>query len=285
MQTSTLLVLLAAAAVSAEDYSKPCEKDQYKQQDCCKVTPAPVYKEELPAYRHYDCDATSTACYAPTTYGADYKEDGYKYGKHYPYPGPKVRFCNKLKKIKSGIVGVITGVVHGIKKLIGKVFGAIKRVWKAFKAKWNTWCDKVASDLQRFKDWKACKDQEWKDWWEHYLDLCRTRKQLWDDAMREFHRQWHHYKKCAKKEYEEKKKACKVTETHDYDDRPDYGKFVNYLGVTPVEAYYNKKEEPAKQYDYKPAEYVKTCKDKTAEYEKTYGKAPADVPDYDYIGK
>jgi hypothetical protein len=135
MQTSTLLVLLAAAAVSAEDYSEPCKETKYQQEACCKKTPAPVYKEELPKYRHYDCDATSPACYAPTTYGADYKEDSYKYGKHYPYPGPKVRFCNKLKKIKGGLVAIVKGVVHGIKKLIGKVFGAIRRVWKAFKNK------------------------------------------------------------------------------------------------------------------------------------------------------
>jgi len=280
MQTAVLLAILAAAAVSADQpqYVETCKKEEYKKEPACEVKPAPVYKEELPVYRHYDCDATSKTCYAPATYGDAYKPEGYSYGKHYDYPGPKVRLCNKLRKIKKGAVGVVKGVFHAIGAVVGAAVGLIVHVWNTFAKKWNKWCGEIKSDWERFLDWKKCKDEAWKDWWAYYLDLCRTRKALWDDAMREFHRQWHHYKKCAKAGYEDKKKECKVKEA-DYDDHPDYPKNSNYLGVTPVEISYKPIPE------YKPEEYKKTCEKKDAEYKKTYGNAPADVPDPTYSEK
>jgi len=304
MQTSVLFALLAAAAVSAT-YDEPCSKPEYKGEAACAVKPAPVYGETKPQHRLYDCDATSPACYAPGTYEATYTKSnyGYKYGKSYKYPGPKVRFCNKLRRIKKkakhGLKAIGGAIIGGVKLVgkvvggaIGLVFGVVAKIWISFVTKWNTWCGQLRSDWERFQDWKACKAQDWKDWWEHYLDLCRTRKALWDDAMREFHRQWHHYKKCAKAKYEEdKKNKCKEAyegdnkDTYapepDYDDLPEYRepKQANYFGVTPVEQAYNPNPE------YKPAEYKKTCEERDKLYKEEYGDKPADVPDYEYQKK
>jgi hypothetical protein len=279
MQTSVLFALLAAAAVSAHNYEEQCNKTEYKGEPACTIIDAPVYKEKLPTYRKYDCDATATECYAPATYGDAYKKTnyGYKYGKHYKYPGPKVRFCNGLRKLKKKAGDIAKGVVKVVVGVIGFGAGIIIRVWKAFVHKWNKWCEVARSDWDRFADWKACKKEEWKDWWEHYLDLCRTRKALWDDAMREFHRQWHHYKKCADSDYEKhKKEKCHIKED-DYDDKEDYTKNVNYFGATPVEISY-KPDIP-----YKPAEYKATCKKRDDKYKEKYGDAPADVPDTEYV--
>jgi hypothetical protein len=91
MQTSVLFALLAAAAVSAHNYEEQCNKTEYKGEPACTIIDAPVYKEKLPTYRKYDCDATDTECYSPATYGDAYKKTnyGYKYGKHYKYPDPR----------------------------------------------------------------------------------------------------------------------------------------------------------------------------------------------------
>jgi hypothetical protein len=211
MQYTVLLAIVAAAAVNANDYASTTYGGAV-----------------LPPHKHYDCDATADKCYAPASYGNDYKPQGYSYERSFPYPGPKKRFCNKLKRFGLAIKGVFK-----------KIFKGFKHTWARFAKKWNKWCAVKKSDWERFKHWKECKDAKFKKWWEYHHDLCKTRKQLWDDAMREFHRQWCHYKQHAKDEYEKRKKACGVHET-DYDELPEYTNNLNKYGVTPVENHYKK---------------------------------------------
>lgn len=250
MQYTVLLALVAASAVSATDYYVK----KYN-------------KPDLPKYAHYDCDATKTECYAPKSYGKDYNAEGYSYEKHYEYPGPKERFCNKLKKIGGFIVGVIKKIVHGF-----------KHTWVKFVKKWNHWCAVKRSDKARFDDWKACEAKKWKSWWGYYHDLCKTRKALWDDAQREFHRQWCHYRATRKAEYEESKKKCGIKEK-DYDQEPKYQKNVNRYGVTPVEDHYHNYSSGG---HYKPAEYQKHCQERDDKYKKAngghLGNQPGQVP-------
>jgi len=255
MQYTVLLAVVAAAAVSAHKV----DRTPYK---------STTYGAELPPHEHYDCDATEKKCYAPKSYGKSYEPKGYSYHRTYPYPGPKERFCNKLKKIGKFLGGIVK-----------KIFLGFKHTWVHFKHHWNDWCAKKRSDWDRFEDWKACEAKKWKDWWEYHHDLCRTRKALWDDAMREFHRQWCHYRKTRKDEYGDRKKACHVKEK-DYDDTSDYKKKVNKYGVTPVEDHYNNYSS-AKENKYDQAAYKSHCAKRDAKYEKEYknlGNHPGTVP-------
>jgi hypothetical protein len=277
MQATLLFTLLAAAAVSATDNYNTCQESQYSAHPSCAKTPSEVYKEPLPKFQHYDCDATDEKCYAPASYGGGYKHESYKYGRKYEYPGPKERFCRKLKKVKHGISKVVHAVGHVVAGAVGAVVYVLKKAWIAFVHKWRTWCGIVKSDAARFKDWLSCKVDDWKDWWEHYIDLCRTRKALWDDAMREFHRQWKHYKKCSNDEYKKKKKDdCKIEEP-DYDETPEYKKDVNTYGLTPVEKHYG----GAEYSHYKQETYVSTCKARDDKYAKeNNGEYPSNKPAY-----
>jgi hypothetical protein len=234
MQYTVLLALVAAAAVSATDYHSK------------------TYGKSLPPHKHYDCDATDDKCYAPKSYGSEYKPNDYSYHYEFPYPGPKERFCAKLKKIG----GFFKGVVK-------KVFAHFKHTWVHFKTKWHTWCAKKQSDWDRFEHWKKCKADEFKDWWGYYHDLCKTRKALWDDAMREFHRQWCHYKQTRKEEYKAHKKACGYEKKVDYDEKPKYHEKINKYGVTPIEDHYHGYKAKNK---YKPDEYKKHCAERDSKY-------------------
>jgi hypothetical protein len=254
MKHAAIFALVAAAAVSADlavSVSAGVE---------IKVSHSKTYNAELPSYDHYDCDATSGSCYNPKGYGKDYKPSGYSYKRDYPYPGPKERFCNKLKKLGKLIGGLINKVIKGF-----------KHTWVHFKSWWKEHCAIVKSDFERFKDWKTCEKKKFKDWWGYHQDLCRTRKALWDDAMREFHRQWCHYKKEAKEAYEKRKAECDIKEK-DYDDEGYGGKPSNY-GVTPIETSY----APVKGYEQK--KYEDHCKVRDDKYAKdnkgSLGHTPA----------
>jgi hypothetical protein len=248
MQYTALLVLVAAAAVSA-DYAKIEANTPYQ---------STTYGKVAPPHQHYDCDATHGNCYAPKSYGNDYKPEGYTYEVAFPYPGPKERFCKKLKKIGAAI-----------KKFFKKIFLGFKHTWVHFKSKWHTWCATKQSDALRFKHWLSCEKKEFKDWWEYHHDLCRTRKALWDDAMREFHRQWCHYKETHKATYEKRKEACSVKH-RDYDDTSHYRKKINHYGVTPIEDQYKGYSKGYKgkknTYKYEPKEYKDTCKKRDDAY-------------------
>ena len=236
MQYAALLALAASAALVSSE----------------KVYSA-TYKAEVEVYEKYDCDATASKCYHPQSYGGGYKAEKYSYKRQYAYPGPKERFMNKLKKIAGAISAIVKKVIKGF-----------KHTWLKFAEKFNTFCAVVKSDLQRFEDWKTCQADKFKDWWEYHHDLCRTRKQLYDDAMREFYRQWTHYKHTRREEYEARKKACGITEK-DYDDEPEYKEKVNKYGVAPAEDQYNKYTETKK---YDPAAYKKHCEERDAKYKK-----------------
>jgi hypothetical protein len=242
---SAAIILAAAAVVSAGSKTgvtvkaeikveivASCDRAEYKSSKSCEKTPSTTYKAEVPKYQKYNCDATKSECHAPDGYGKTYGDGSkYTYKRQFPYPGPKARFCLKLKKLKAGIKGLFVKIGAFFHKLGHK----LENKWIAFKARFEEWLAIGASDLERFLAWKQCQAQKWKDFWEYYHDLCRTRKALWDDAMREFHRHWHHYKKCRKEEYEEKRKECKAEASYDEDEdykKPEVG---NYLGYTPYE--------------------------------------------------
>jgi hypothetical protein len=234
-----------------------CSKPQYSGHAACTREPSNTYKQEVYKADKYDCDATSEACYVPTSYGTGYDNKGYSYHRDYPYPGPKDRFKKKMKAIGKAIKGLFV-------KIIGAISHKFHCAWDSFAKKWNTWCAKKKSDWMRFEDWANCNAQKWNDWWEHYHDLCRTRKELWDDAMREFHRQWHHYKQCKKQEYKDKKAKCHKEAPkpdygngNDYDETPDYQTNVNYYGVTPVEKSYAQENKYVAA--YKQDDYNKEC--------------------------
>jgi len=251
MKHAVIVALVAAAAVSAHEY---------------KSYESKTYGAVIPSYQHYDCDATSGSCYAPKSYGGEYKSNEYTYKRAYPYPGPKARFCNKLKRLGAFIGG-----------LINKVLKGFKHTWVHFKKHWHEHCAIVKSDIARFADWKACEAKKFKDWWGYHQDLCRTRKALWDDAMREFHRQWCHYKKTAKEDYEKKKGECGIKEK-DYDDDSKYQGKLNHYGVSPIEDHYNNYSTAGK---YKPAEYKKTCDERDAKYKQKngdLGMSPGELP-------
>jgi hypothetical protein len=237
MKHAVILALVAAAAVSAHEYKSYASKT--------------YGGNVLVSYEHYDCDATSHSCYAPKSYGGDYQAKSYSYKRSHAYPGPKARFCAKLKRLGAFIGGIINKVIKGF-----------KHTWVHFKKHWHEHCAIIKSDWERFEDWKSCEAKKFKDWWGYHQDLCRTRKQLWDDAMREFHRQWCHYKKSLKEKYEERKKACGVHDK-DYDDDSKYHGKLNHYGVTPVEDHYNNYSTGGK---YKPDEYKKTCDARDAKY-------------------
>jgi hypothetical protein len=251
MKHAILLALVAAAAVSAHE-----------------AYPSKVYGAVLPPHEHYDCDATDGKCYAPKSYGQGYEASGYSYKRQYPYPGPKARFCAKLKRLGAFIGGIINKIIKGF-----------KHTWVHFKKHWKEHCAIIKSDLARFEDWKTCEAKKFKDWWGYHHDLCKTRKQLWDDAMREFHRQWCHYKKTRKEEYEARKKACGIKEK-DYDDDSEYGKKLNHYGVTPVEDHYNNYSSGGK---YKAEEYKSSCKKRDEKYSKAnngdLGMGPGTLPE------
>jgi len=250
---SAIFFLAAAAAVSADKtlsasvnvqikIVETCAKPEYGQAPQCKPHQSETYKKEVPAYRKYNCDATETTCHAPDGYGAAYKSDGYHYQHQFAYPGPKARFCLKVKKIKAGLKKAWHAFTGAIKKVIGAIALSIKWSWKHFKAYFLECFAVMKSDWERFEAWKKCKEDKWAAYWAYYHDLCRTRKALWDDAMREFHRHWHHYKKERKSEYEEQKKKCHSAKielpANDYDESPEYKapETANYLGATPYEA-------------------------------------------------
>jgi hypothetical protein len=239
MQYLTLLALASAAAVVSS-----------------KKVLSKTYKVEVEVYEKYDCDATSGTCYAPKSYGGDYKPKEYSYGRKYPYPGPKERFCKKVAKF-----------FGAIKKLVKKILGVFKAAWHLFKAKWELWCKVAKSDYDRFEDWKSCQADKFKAWWEYHHDLCKTRKQLWDDAMREFHRQWCHYKHTRREEYENRKKTCGIKDK-DYDDKPDYGKKISKYGASPIEDQYKQYSSGKDGNKYDPAEYKKECEKRDEKYKK-----------------
>jgi hypothetical protein len=259
MQYAVLIAIVAAAAVSATKEDRT-------------AYPSKTYGgKSLPPHEHYDCDATAKKCYAPKSYGKSYDHKVYTYHREYDYPGPKARFCAKLKHVKALIK-------NAFKKLAGK----LKHTWFHFKAKWNKWCRVKHSDWQRFEDWKKCKADKWKSWWEYHHDLCKTRKALWDDAQREFHRQWCHYKQKCKEDYEKKKKdECKITEK-DYDDEPEYKEKINTYGVTPVEDSYHDYSSGKAGVKYDAAAYQKTCADRDAKYQAKNGNTgsqPGTIPE------
>jgi hypothetical protein len=253
MQTSVILAIVAAALVSADapytkGYEDVCSKSEYASAPSCVKTPSPTYENKpLPKYAHYDCDATKEQCYAPTSYGNSYKAEGYSYGRHYAYPGPGARLKAAIK-----------GFFH-------KIHVALCKKWTSFKDHWNKWCGELKSDAQRFSDWIKCKEQDWANWYNYYTDLCRTRKALWDDAMREFHRQWHHYKKCKKADYEDGKKKCKISHD-DYDEKPEYVAQINLYGLSPVEKSYVK-DDTYKAYS--PEQYKTSAETYLKKYENT----------------
>jgi hypothetical protein len=234
MKHAVIVALVSAAAVSAA----VVDGVEYKEYE------SKTYKAVLPSYQHYDCDATDHACFAPKSYGKGYDANGYTYKRQYAYPGPKDRFKAKLKAIGAAITGIIN-----------KIIGKFHHTWMHFKDKWNEYCAIVKSDLARFEDWKKCEAKKFKSWWGYHQDLIRTKKALWDDAMREFHRQWCHYKKTRREEYESRKKECGVKDK-DYDEDSDYGSKLNYYGVTPVEDSYHNYSSSGK---YKRDEYKKTA--------------------------
>jgi hypothetical protein len=246
MKNAAILALVAAASVSALDVAVDFSFQAGVE---IKTGHSKTYGATLPSYQHYSCDATAKACYDPKGYGKDYKSEGYSYERKFPYPGPKERFCNTLKKL----AGLIKGVIN-------KVISGFKHTWVHFKNKFSEWCAIVKSDAERFKYWKECKEKEFEDWWGYYHDLCHTRKALWDDAMREFHRQWCHMKKQLKEEYEEKKKKCGIKKK-DYDDRGYDGK-PNEYGATPIETHY------APVAGYEQPKYDDYCKKRDEEYVK-----------------
>jgi hypothetical protein len=181
----------------------------------------------------------------------------------YPYPGPKHRFKNWLSKAKHGVKNFFKKIGKVIIGIVGSIVTSLKCKWHSFTDMWKKWVAMAKSDWMRFQDWKKCKKDAWVLWYDHYIDLCRTRKALWDDAMREFHRQWHHYKKCKQADYEDGKKKCNLHKTIDYDDTDAYKANVNYYGVTPHEDFYAKystqPEKPAYRFD--PVSYVENCKE------------------------
>jgi len=254
MQYITILALASAAAVVSS------EKVMSK-----------VYKVEVEIYEKYDCDATAGTCYAPKSYGGGYEPKGYSYGRKYPYPGPKERFCKKVAKF-----------FGAIKSLLKKIVGGFKAAWHHFKKHWEHWCAVAKSDWQRFEDWKTCQADKFKSWWEYHMDLCKTRKQLWDDAMREFHRQWCHYKHTRREEYEARKKACGVKDK-DYDDDDKYHKKLSKYGVTPIEDHYNQYSSGKGKGKYDPAAYKKECEDRDTKYKKDnngdLGGTPGTIPE------
>jgi hypothetical protein len=237
MQYTALLALAASAAMVSS------EKVMSK-----------TYKVEVEIYEKYDCDATDGKCYNPKSYGKGYEPKGYSYGRKYPYPGPKERFCNKLAAVAKAITG-----------LFKKIFKGFKRGWAHFAAHWNEWCAIAKSDWQRFEDWKTCQADKFKKWWEYHHDLCKTRKALWDDAMREFHRQWCHYRQTRREEYEASKKKCGVTDK-DYDETEKYTKKISKLGCTPVEDSYHSYSAGKGGVKYDAAVYKKSCEERDAKY-------------------
>jgi hypothetical protein len=282
---SAIILLATAAAVSAG----ACKEDKYKSHAACQKKQSETYKKELPTYRTYNCDAVSEACHAPNGYGETYGDGkDYTYQRKYPYPGPKTRFCLKVKKIKKGIKKVVGAVVGFFASIVHHIGHKIKSAWVSFKAHFEEWCATAKSDFERFEDWKKCEAAKWKAFWEYYHDLCRTRKALWDDAMREFHRHWHHYKKCRKAEYEESRKKCKVEEPKDYDDEEEYKKpeTGNYLGYTPYEVKnYGVKYEKPKYDTYSKKADEKHSKEYNGYQDKPYteyvAKYPKEAAKYD----
>jgi hypothetical protein len=259
MQYAVLIAIVAAAAVSATKEDRT-------------AYPSKTYGgKPLPPHQHYDCDATAKKCYAPKSYGKSYDHTTYSYHREYDYPGPKARFCAKLKHIG-----------HAIKNIFKKIGGKFKRSWLRFKGKWNKWCAVKRSDKARFDDWKACKAEKFKSWWEYHHDLCKTRKALWDDAMREFHRQWCHFKQTCRADYEKKKKEeCKIEEK-DYDEDDTYKKNINKYGVTPVEDSYHNYSTGTGGVKYEQAKYEATCKERDAKYQGKHGdigNAPGKLPE------
>jgi hypothetical protein len=250
MQYTVLLALLSAAAVvSAENTVTVTASVEGSY-------PSKTYGgASLPPHQHYSCDATAPKCYEPGSYGKGYdpKSYTYHYNKKYAYPGPGKRFCKWLK-----------GIGHAIGHWVGRIVGKFKRGWKHFKAHWVKWCAIAKSDWERFKDWKHCEVEEWKRWWEYHHDLCKTKKAYWDDAMREFHRCWTHYKEVKKAAYEKKKKDCKITE-EDYDNTPEYKKNLDYIGATPPEDSYKSYSTGGNGGTYSATNYQKNCADEKLE--------------------
>jgi hypothetical protein len=262
MQHAALLAVVAAAAmVSATGASVSVSAHVD-----VEIVFSKTYKAKVPVHDTYNCDATAPKCYAPKSHGNDYKPKEYSYGRKYPYPGPKERFCNKLKSIGKAIAGVFK-----------KIFKGFKRAWTHFKDEWNEWCAIAKSDWQRFEDWKTCQADKWKKWWEYHHDLCKTRKQLWDDAMREFHRQWTHYRHTRREEYEASKKKCGITDK-DYDEKPKYAEKINKYGVTPIEDQYKQYSSGKGGAKYDPAAYKKHCDERDAKYKAANGGSLGDVP-------
>jgi len=260
MQYTALLVLVAAAAVSA-DYAKIEKNEAYASK---------TYGAVAPPHQHYDCDATHKHCYAPKSYGTGYDANTYTYEVAFAYPGPKERFCKKLRKF--------AGFLKGLGKKIKRKF---KHTWVKFKGKWHTWCATKHSDALRFKHWLSCEKAEFKNWWEYYHDLCKTRKALWDDAMREFHRQWCNYRETRRAEYDARKGACGLKDEKDYDEKPKYHEKINHYGVSPIEDHYKGYSKGYKgekaTYTYKATEYKKTCEERDKKYQdahKTSGHGP-----------
>jgi hypothetical protein len=258
---STIIILATAAAVSAN----ACEKAEYKSAPACATRQSETYKVKVPVYQTYNCDAAKAECHAPDGYGQAYGDGkGYTYHRKYAYPGPKTRFCLKVKKIKKGVADTIHKITDGIKNIAHHIAHKIKSGWKHFKKHFEEWCAIARSDWERFNDWKMCEAAKWKAFWEYYHDLCRTRKALWDDAMREFHRHWHHYKKSRTAEYKAKKQMCEVND-NDYDDEEEYKQADtgNYLGYTPYEV---------KNYgvSYKEEKYNKYTQKENEVYSKEY---------------
>jgi len=242
MRSAILLIALAAAISASPAVEQAGAKEK-----------APVDTRYVENYtkseykEHARCDATDAKCYVADSYGPSYNADTYTYKRQYGYPGPRKRFHNWFSAI------------------LLKIKIGFHTKWHHFKKHWNHWCDVLKSDKQRFEDWKACKADKWKKWWAYHQDLCRTKKELWDDAMREFHRQWTHYKHHAKEEYNRKKTECNVKEV-DYDDTPEYPKKLNEYGVTPIEDHY-KQYSSKKEVGYSRETYKKSC-DKKAVYER-----------------
>jgi len=230
-----------------------------------------TYKESILAPEHYNCDATSHKCYEPTSYGKGYDAATYTYHKKFPYPGPGHRFCTWAKSLKVSI-----GHFFGI------AIGKFRRSWKHFKAHWETWCGEIKSDLARFAYWKECKAKEWKLWWEYYHDLHKTKKAYWDNAQREFHRQWCNYREHRRDEYEATKKRCRLNKEKEYDETPEYEQQINNYGVTPVEDYHKSYSSGGKSgtgTKYNPETYQDSCK---AEALTKEDKSP--TTDKDYLG-
>jgi len=250
---SAILLIALAAFVSANPVDE-VKVEGVKAEVVVDVRFEENYKK--PEYKqHARCDATDAKCYVPESYGPSYNADTYTYKRAYGYPGPRKRFHNWFSAI------------------LLKIKIGFHTKWHHFKKHWNHWCDVLKSDKQRFEDWKACKADKWKKWWSYHHDLCKTKKELWDDAMREFHRQWTHYKHHAKEEYNRKKTECHVKEV-DYDDTPEYPKKLNEYGVTPVEDHY-RQYSSKKEVGYSRDTYKKSCSPKAVYTPPTQYQAPA----------